>query len=101
MRSTAIRSGVDDAGNEIDEPLLVVSGRGCAYIYPHNLWGAEWRGNDLQDRCWHAWATPVEEVVVHAVAARQSPRTGRRRRVRRRQMWDRAEAGVVRRKRVE
>lgn len=71
----AIRSGVDDAGNEIDEPLLVVTVID-PYLYPHNLWGAEWRGHDLRINA-GMWGTAVEDVVVHAslLASRRSPKT--------------------------
>ncbi len=60
----AVRSGTDDTGSEVDDPLLIVSVRNPA-TYPANLWGAEWRGDELRIAA-GTWATPVEEVVVHA-----------------------------------
>jgi hypothetical protein len=71
----AIRTGVDDTGNEVDEPLLVVTVRD-QLLFPHELWGAEWRGRDLRIAA-GPWANRVEDVVVHAslLAERRSPRT--------------------------
>jgi hypothetical protein len=70
----SIRSGVDDAGNQIDEPLFIVT-IADPYLYPVNLWGAEWRGNDLRINA-GMWSTPVEDVVVHAslLAERRAPK---------------------------
>ncbi len=70
-----IRTGVDDAGNAIDEPLLVVTVRD-PLLFPHDLWGAEWRGRELRIDA-GAWGKPVEDVVVHAalLAERRSPQT--------------------------
>ena len=71
----AIRTGVDDTGNEVDEPLLVVTVRD-PLLFPQELWGAEWRGRDLRIGA-GPWANRVEDVVVHAslLAERRSPRT--------------------------
>lgn len=71
----AVRTGVDDSGNAIDEPLLVVSVRD-PLLFPDDLWGAEWRGHDLRIGA-GTWAHAVEDVVVHAalLAERRSLRT--------------------------
>lgn len=71
----AIRTGVDDAGNVVDEPLFIVTVRD-PFVFPQDLWGAEWRERDLRIGAGQ-WAERVEDVVVHAalLAERRSPRT--------------------------
>lgn len=60
----SVRSGLDDDGSDVAEPLLIIA-VSDPYLYPHNLWGAQWRGNQLRVDT-GSWSTPAEDVVLHA-----------------------------------